>query len=118
MARLPFLYLSANVLEVGNGGTPLQKLISGAAITSATSFTAEIWSTGDTPAKIGDTLTLTHQGTPDGYWSSPIAYDHGTSGLTAGLHVKVKLTLDAGAGFERYWEMDGVVEIDKGGTVA
>ena len=90
MARLGFVYLSANVLEVGNGGTPLQKQISEVAITSVGgggSFTAEIWSIGGTPARIGDALTLTHQGNPDGYWSSPIAYDHGTNGLTAGLHV-------------------------------
>lgn len=117
MARLQFFYLSANVLEVGNGGTPLQKQVSGDPITSATTFTASIWSTGDTPAQIGETLVLTHQGTPAGYWSAPITWNHGESGLTVGLHVKVKLALNAGAGFEKYWELDGVVEIDKGDTV-
>lgn len=113
MARLPFFYLSDTVLEIGKGGKPLQKQISEVAITSGT-VTAEIWSTGGTPAKIGNTITLTHQGTPDGYWSGNVDDDHGTSGLTKGLHVLVKLTVDGGAGFNLYMEMDGVVEVYRG----
>lgn len=114
MARLPFARISDNVLEVGKGSTPLQKAVSGDTITSGT-LTAEIWSRGDTPAKVGDTITLTHQGSPAGYWSGPVADDH--AAVASDGHVLVKLSINGGAGFALYMELDGVVETKKGDTV-
>ena len=113
MARLPFFYLSDTVLEIGKN-TPLQNQLTGAAITSVTSFDVEIWSTGGTPARIGDVIDMKdgHQG--DGYWLVNIDDDHGTSGLTRGMHVLIKITINAGAGFQLYMEMDGEVEVYRG----
>lgn len=120
MPRIKLFYLSDTVLEIGNGGTVLQKQISGTAITDASGETvdAEIWSTGSTPAIIGSPLSLTHQGSPDGYWSVNIPDDFASSALTNGLHVLLKVTVNAGDGFQLYMEMDGEVEVAKGDTVA
>jgi hypothetical protein len=114
MARLPIFYLSDTVLEVGKGGTALQKQVSGDAITSGT-VTATIWNMeGSSPAQVGGTITLTHQGSPDGYWSGNIDDDFGSSGLTNGMHVQIRISADGGAGFKLYMEIDGVVEVYRG----
>jgi hypothetical protein len=116
MPRLVFTLRSDNVFEIG-ANTVLQKTVDGTALTAGT-ITAEIWSDEASPAKVGDTITITHQGSPNGYWSGPVADDHAAM-LEAmrGKHVLVKLSIDCGAGYVKYAELDGIVEVDKGGTV-
>jgi hypothetical protein len=118
MARLPLYFKSDTVLEIGNGGTPLQKSVSGTAITDASGETVEvtIWNAEVDPmTKINASpLSLTHQGTPDGYWSVNIDDDFESSALTEGLHCMLAIDVDAGAGFNLYMELDAVVKTYRG----
>jgi hypothetical protein len=118
MARLPLFYLTDTLLEIGKGGTVLQKAATGAAITDGggTTVTATIWNAEVNPMTqiTSSPLSLTHQGSPDGYWSANIDDDFESSGLTEGLHVEVRISVNAGAGFNMYMELDGVVEVYRG----
>ncbi len=97
---------SDTLLELG-AERPLTNKLTGAAITSGT-VTATIHKESD-GAQIGGTVTLTHQGSPDGFWSGPIADDFAT--FTDREPLVFKITADGGAGLMLYKEVKGIVEV-------
>lgn len=114
MARLRYFFLSDTLFEVGFGDTPLKDVESDALITSGT-VTVDLH---DKEASgqpiIGTTLTLSH--VAGGAWRVNIPDDFASGALTKNLHVLAKLSADSGSR-KGYWELDGVVEVQKGDTV-
>ena len=112
--NLDYWLASDTVLELGALGTVLQRTLTGAAITLAT-VTGEIWNedAGPPAVKLGD-ITFSHAGSPDGRWVCSVADDFASSGLTRGMNVTTRITVDDGADFRLYAEIPGKVQVYRG----
>jgi hypothetical protein len=102
------------VMELGAGGTPLQRVLTGAAITAG-NVTGEIWNQDATPnpAKVGD-ITFSHDDELDGHWIANVDDDFESSALLRGMNILTKITAIDGAGYTLYAEIPGVVRVYRG----
>jgi hypothetical protein len=113
VSRLAYFFLSDTLFEVGFV-TPLADVATGAIITSgAVTVDLHNQEATDQP-KIGDTLVLDHVAA--GAWRVNIPDDFHSGALVNHLHVIAKLSADSGSR-KGYWELEGVVETQKGDTV-